>query len=135
MNAADNGVLLDTHVVLWLTAEPHRCGEALCVLLDSNTDLWISAVSTWEIAIKVSLGRLRLPLPPAEYIEDRRNRLSALLLNVDHRHAGAVARLEWHHRDPFDRLLVAQAKEMNLTLATADRSLAAYGVPILEVGR
>jgi PIN domain nuclease of toxin-antitoxin system len=134
MSPAGNGLLLDTHVVLWLAADPERCGDALSVLLDPNTDLWISAASTWEIAIKVSLGRLRLPLPPAEYIEDRRNRLSALLINVDHRHAGAVANLAWHHRDPFDRLLIAQAKEMELTLATADRGLAAYEVPILEVG-
>lgn len=129
-----HGVLLDTHVVLWLVSEPRRCGQALETLIDPSVDLWISSASTWELAIKVSLGRLTLPAQPTAYVEDRRQRLGAMLVNIDHRHAGAVADLPWHHRDPFDRMLLAQATEMDLMLATADRRLAAYDVPILAVG-
>ena len=129
-----HGVLLDTHVVLWLMGEPERCGPALETLIDPAVDLWISSASTWELAIKVSLGKLTLPAEPAAYIADRRQRLGAMLVNIDHRHAGAVAELPWHHRDPFDRMLLAQAAEMDLTLATANRRLAAYDVPILAVG-
>ena len=132
--AGTHGLLLDTHVVLWLVSEPSRCGPALETLIDPSVDLWISSASTWELAIKVSLGRLTLPAQPAAYIEYRRQRLGAMLVNIDHRHAGAVADLPWHHRDPFDRMLLAQATEMDLMLATADRRLAAYDVPILAVG-
>jgi PIN domain nuclease of toxin-antitoxin system len=134
LDVATPGLLLDTHVLLWLASAPERCGDAIEVLNDPGVDLWISSASTWELAIKSSLGRLELPSPPADYVEERRERLGALLVSIDHRHAGAVASLPWHHRDPFDRILLAQASEMGLTLATADRRLAAYDVPILAVG-
>ena len=128
------GVLLDTHVIVWLMEDESRCGAAIEVLSDPELDLWISSASTWELAIKASLGRFKLPFPPTRFIEVSRENLGAMLVNIDHRHAGAVADLPWHHRDPFDRMLLAQATEMDLTLATADRRLAAYDVPILAVG-
>lgn len=128
------GVLLDTHVVLWLATEPERCGAASSTLGDPSVDLWISSVTTWELAIKSSLGRINLRADPQSFVERCRSMLGALLVNIDHRHAGAVTELPWHHRDPFDRLLVAQAREMNLALATADRTLAAYDVDLLIVG-
>ena len=93
LDPGTHGVLLDTHVVLWLMGEPERCGPALETLIDPAVDLWISSASTWELAIKVSLGRLTLPAQPAAYVEDRRQRLGAMLVNIDHRHAGAVAEL------------------------------------------
>jgi len=136
MSTSDSvgGVLLDTHVILWLASEPERCGTAINVLSDPSVDLWISAVSTWELAIKMSIGRLALPLSPADYIDSRRQRLRALLVNIEHRHAGAVSELPMHHRDPFDRLLVAQAQLMDLAIATADPAFAEYDVPIVTVG-
>lgn len=135
MSSSPLSVLLDTHVILWLAHEPEKCGPALDVLTSPETDLWISAASTWELAIKTSLGRVRLPLTPGEWIEDRRRLMRALLMPVEHRHAGAVVGLPWHHRDPFDRLLLAQAATSDLVFATADRTLEAYGVPLLLIGR
>jgi PIN domain nuclease of toxin-antitoxin system len=132
--AVPEGVLLDTHVVLWLATEPERCGAASSTLADPSIDLWISSVTTWELAIKSSLGRITLTADPQSFVERCRSMLGAMLVNIDHRHAGAVADLPWHHRDPFDRLLIAQAKGMNLALATADRTLAAYDVDLLIVG-
>ena len=134
MSAETVGVLLDTHVILWLMGDEQRCGAALEELSDPGLDLWISSASTWELSVKVSLGRLKLPVNPTRFINMARESLGAMLVNIDHRHAGLVVDLPWHHRDPFDRMLLVQAADMDLRLATADRSLAAYKVPILAVG-
>lgn len=109
-------------------------GVALGGLGDPGIDLWISSASTWELSIKASLGRLNLPVTPTRFINMARERLGAMLVNIDHRHAGLVVDLPWHHRDPFDRMLLVQAADMDLRLATADRNLDAYEVPILAVG-
>lgn len=119
-------VLLDTHVFLWLLAEPERLGGELALVEDRRTELIVSAASSWEIAIKHGLGRLPLPEPPQRYVPDRIRAIGATPLDIAHGHALAVAALPSLHRDPFDRLLVAQAGALNLTILTANPLVAQY---------
>lgn len=127
-------LLLDTHVFLWLQTDPERVGPAAETLADDAHELLLSAASSWEIAIKHALGRLPLPVGPSDYVPSRARRSGVELMAVEHGDALAVADLPPHHRDPFDRLLVAQARRHDLTLVTADRGLGRYDVPILAVG-
>lgn len=124
-------LLLDTHIFLWLQTDPERLGDQLRVVEDERTELLLSAVSSWEIAIKYGLGRLPLPEPPERYVPSRMRAIAAEALAVEHPHALAVATLPNLHRDPFDRLLIAQASLLGLTILTADRAVAQYPVPTL----
>jgi PIN domain nuclease of toxin-antitoxin system len=126
-------LLLDTHVFLWLLAEPERLGTHLRYVEDPANGLLLSAASSWEIAIKVRLGRLALPDDPRRYVPDRMRAVGAEPLDVEHAHALAVAELPPLHRDPFDRMLVAQARHLRLTIVTADADLARYDVPTILV--
>ena len=124
-------LLLDTHVWLWMIAEQERFTiETAALLENSSNDLLLSAVSSWEIAIKHSLGKLTLPAPPANYVPQQIARTGVTPLPVEHSHALRVAALPSHHRDPFDRLLVAQAELEGATLLTGDRQFAPYGIQI-----
>jgi PIN domain nuclease of toxin-antitoxin system len=126
-------LLLDTQVFLWLQTEPERLGDQLRVVADERTTLLLSAVSSWEIAIKYELRRLPLPETPERYVAERMRAIGARALAVEHPHALAVAKLPPLHRDPFDRLLVAQATLLDLTIATADPSVAQYPVPTMLI--
>jgi PIN domain nuclease of toxin-antitoxin system len=126
-------LLLDTHVFLWLLAEPERLGDHLGSLEDSTNDLFLSAASSWEIAIKAQLGRLELPDDPRRYVPDRMRTIGAQPLAVEHNHALAVSALPYLHRDPFDRLLVAQARDRRLQIVTADAQIARYDVEVLLI--
>jgi PIN domain nuclease of toxin-antitoxin system len=128
-------VLLDTHVFLWLHTEPERLGERLGVVEDPRTELLVSAASSWEIAIKYAAGRLPLPEPPERYVPSRILALGARGLPVEHSHALAVAGLPALHRDPFDRLLVAQSANLDVPILTADPAIAEYPVRVLAVDR
>jgi PIN domain nuclease of toxin-antitoxin system len=126
-------VLLDTHVWLWMLAAPARLGDAARALVeDVGTTLLLSAASSWEIAIKYALGRLPLPEPPERYVPERMRRTGVDALAVDHSHALRVSALEQHHRDPFDRLLVAQCQVERVRLLTADPVFARYDVEIVS---
>ncbi len=121
-------ILLDTHMLLWWLGEPARISAAAHTLIASPANtVYVSAVSLWEIRLKQSLGKLLLP-------RDFEKRLSlepfeALpLLNS---HSAALLSLPWHHRDPFDRMLIAQARAEKLRFLTADLLLSAYGKPVL----
>jgi PIN domain nuclease of toxin-antitoxin system len=127
-------ILLDTHVFLWLHTEPERLGDHLATVEDARTELVVSAASSWEIAIKHGLGRLPLPEPPEHYVPERIRVLAAQGVSIEHSHALAVARLPRLHRDPFDRLLVAQAGVLDLTILTADPDVARYPVRSLLIG-
>lgn len=120
--------LLDTHVFLWLQTEPARVGSTLEILKVPDTHLFVSAASAWEIAIKYGLGRLDLPEPPARYVPSRIRAIGATALSVDVLDGAAVAELPPLHRDPFDRLLVAQALRHELTVITADAAIRRYDV-------
>jgi len=126
-------LLLDTNVFLWLQAEPERLGDHLRLVEDPGNELLVSAVSSWEIAIKVGLGRLELPEEPRHYVPARMRAIGAEPLPIQHSHALAVTELPLHHRDPFDRLLVAQAADLKLSILTADRQLTAYEVGTILV--
>ena len=127
-------VLLDTHVFLWLQTEPERLGEQLRLVEDRRTTLLVSAASSWEIAIKHALGRLPLPEPPQRYVPNRMRAIGAQALPIEHSHALAVSSLPPLHRDPFDRLLVAQAGALDVPIVTADPAIAQYSVKSLLVG-
>ena len=126
-------VLLDTYIWLWLQAEPERIAPpVLFVLSDPTTVVLLSAASSWEIAIKYRLGRLPLPEPPDRYVPDRMRRSGTTGLPVEHAHALAVADLPDHHKDPFDRLLVAQARHLDVPLVSADPALDPYDVELVR---
>lgn len=124
-------ILVDTHVWLWMLTAPERLGDAQSLAADAGTELYLSAASSWEIALKYRLGRLPLPEPPATYVPSRMQSTRVRGLPVEHRHALAVADLPPHHRDPFDRLLVTQALLEQLTLLTADPTLQHYDADVL----
>jgi PIN domain nuclease of toxin-antitoxin system len=126
-------VLLDTHVFLWLQTEPERLGEQLALVSDPETELLVSAACSWEIAIKHALGRLPLPEPPATYVPERIRAIGAYPLAIEHAHALGAAALPPLHRDPFDRILVAQSLALDAPVLTADTALAAYAAPTLLV--
>lgn len=122
-------ILLDTQCWLWMAASPERFSAAARALVEaSDNELCLSAASAWEIAIKYALGKLRLPEPPARYVPSRLDALRTLALPIEHGHALHVATLPPHHRDPFDRLLVAQAQVEDLPILTADPLLSRYEV-------
>lgn len=124
-------LLLDTHVWLWMIAERERFdAETAGMLENSANELLLSAASSWEIAIKHSLGKLTLPAPPARYVPQQIAKTGVTPLLVEHSHALRVADLPAHHRDPFDRVLVAQTELEGVTLLTADRQFEPYGIPI-----
>jgi PIN domain nuclease of toxin-antitoxin system len=125
-------VLLDTHCWLWMQAEPDRfSSETRKLLLDPDNELFLSAASSWEIAIKYALGKLPLPEPPSTYVPSRLQSSGVIGLAIEHAHALHVESLPPHHRDPFDRLLIAQAQLEELPIMTADRALASYSVTIV----
>lgn len=125
--------LVDTHVWLWMQAMPDRLSaEARALMTDARTELLLSAASAWEIAIKHSLGKLALPDPPSVYVPDRMRRSATTGLPVEHAHALRAGELPHHHRDPFDRILVAQAQSLGVPLITADRALDPYDVEIVS---
>ncbi len=122
-------ILIDTSCWLWSLTDPeHLNKEARELLSDPAQTLFLSAASSWEIAIKAALGKLRLPEAPEKYIPSRMTAFSIHGLPVEHTHALRVFGLPAHHRDPFDRILIAQAQTEALTILTADRVFAAYDV-------
>ncbi|HEX9643562.1 MAG TPA: type II toxin-antitoxin system VapC family toxin [Acidimicrobiia bacterium] len=127
-------VLLDTHAWLWMLTEPERLGDALAIVEDARNELLLSAASSWEIAIKYTLGRLPLPEPPAAYVPARIASTGVTPLAVEHSHALAVAELPDHHRDPFDRILVAQAVLEAVPIVSGDQALARYEVEVIRPG-
>ncbi len=114
--------------------EPRRLGEHLSLVEDPRNKRLLSAVSSWEIAIKHRLGRLPLPEPPQRYVPSRMRAIGAGALAIEHSHALAVAALEPLHKDPFDRLLVAQAGALDVPILTADAAIAQYPVGTLLIG-
>lgn len=124
--------LLDTHVWLWMLAAPERIRKDIWpTLLDRDQELLLSAASSWEIAVKYRLQRLQLPAPPEEFVPHYLRESGVAGLPIQHRHALQVAELPDHHRDPFDRLLVAQAQTEELAIITADPLIFRYQVEVL----
>ena len=113
-------ILLDTHTLLWLVSDPSKLEPAALEILSlPSTNVWVTAASAWEIGIKTRLGRLDgeiLLSAWSDVIAD----MSTVELPIDSADAILASRLPWEHRDPFDRVIVAQALRRNLTIATRD---------------
>lgn len=115
-----------------MLATPERFSSAARERVEApDNDLFLSAASCWEIAIKYAAGKLRLPAPPAEYLQPLLDQIRTIPLPVDHRHAFRVAHLPLQHRDPFDRILIAQAQIEGFPIMTSDPRFAAYDVEVL----
>lgn len=128
--------LVDTKVFLWMMAEPDRIGPRTTeVLSKDTTELYLSAASAWEIAVKFRLGRTHLPQRPLLYVPERMAAAQILHLPIDARHALATSQLDDEHSDPIDRLLICQAKEERMRLITTETSLGAAGVDVLDATR
>jgi len=125
-------LLLDTHCLLRARAAPARLSEAArAALLDPGNELFVSVVSVWEIVVKHALGKLAMARPPEALVPEMIAATQAEALSIEVHHALRLGRLPPHHRDPFDRMLIAQAQSEGLTIMTADARFAAYDVEIL----
>jgi Uncharacterized protein conserved in bacteria len=128
--------IVDTECWLWWHLAPDRLGvRALELFEERQAPLVLSAASSWEIAIKVGLGKLVLPAPPDRFVPEQLAEDDIDALPITHAHALRVAGLPDHHSDPFDRLLVAQSELERCAVLTADAQLAAYGIEIVWGGR
>ncbi len=124
--------LVDTHVWLWMQSDPDRLRDQTREIVeDIRFSILLSAASAWEIAIKYRLGKLPLPEAPVSYVPDRMRRSGTSPLPVEHAHTLRTAELPDHHKDPFDRVLIAQAQLLDLAIITADEQLSAYDVAIV----
>lgn len=120
-------LLLDTHILLWWLADSPRLSKKARKAIQDAETVWVSAVSAWEIALKRSLGLLEAPGNLEATLRSRD--IQALPLTIAH--ATAAGKLPLHHRDPFDRMLIAQAMVESLMLLTADKQQTAYDVPVI----
>lgn len=127
--------LLDTSVWLWsLTASERISKKGRRLLASGRAELYLSAASSWEIAIKSALGKLPLSEPPASFVPKGMAAQGIRPLSITHTHALAVSELPAHHRDPFDRILISQARTEEMIILTADRVFEQYDVKILWCG-
>jgi PIN domain nuclease of toxin-antitoxin system len=125
-------LLVDTHCWLWLAISPERISKhAMRHLKNEDNELFLSAVSAWEIAIKYSIGKLRLPVSPRELLPRLLTETQTYPLAVQHEHALRTAELPNHHTDPFDRLLIAQSQVERIPIVTHDRSFKLYDVKVI----
>lgn len=124
-------LLLDTHAFLWaIDNNPRLSQKARDAIIDGNNIVFVSAATAWEIAIKKSIGKLKIP--NGDYLEELKvHRFTPLDITTEH--ALMVESLPPYHKDPFDRMLIAQAQVEKLTLVTGDSKIKAYTVPIIEI--
>lgn len=128
--------LLDTSVWLWSVGPVERLNRrSRDLLADGRQEIYFSAASSWEISIKMSLGKLQLPDSPEVYVPNRLAAQAIQQLPILHHHALRVYSLPRHHPDPFDRLLIAQAQAEGLAILTADRAFEEYDVKVVWCGK
>lgn len=121
--------LLDTHAFIWLITEDPKLSPAACdCIFDGRTSLYLSSASVWEIVIKCTIGKLRLPGHPQAFISRQLVTNSIEELPITFKHAFHLQQLPDHHKDPFDRMLVAQAISEKLPIITIDPIIAQYPV-------
>jgi len=120
-------LLLDTHIFLWyITGDSRLPSDLLPIIRDPANRIYLSVISLWEILVKYQLGKLPLPHPPAVYIPEQRQRHQFESLALDENSITHLPKLPTHHKDPFDRMLICQAIEHNLTLISTDKAVQAY---------
>lgn len=125
-------LLLDTQILVWCLDQTARIPPPARAAIEAiDNDILVSAIAIWEIAIKASAGRLDIPVADLRRLPQLIEAMGFAELSVLGKHAAGVYTLPWHHRDPFDRLMIAQAREESLTLVTVDPAIRMYDVPIL----
>lgn len=126
-------LLLDTHIFIWWSNEPERLSQSfLSALKDESNTLFLSVASAWEIQVKVQLGKLKLNLALHELIRSQQETNGLQLLAIELEHILALSSLPSHHKDPFDRLLIAQAIVEDATFVSTDSKLSAYPLKLLQ---
>jgi PIN domain nuclease of toxin-antitoxin system len=123
-------VLIDTHVLLWGLQNEENLSRRVQTLLPT-ADVWISGASLWEIIAKAQIGKLTLPTPVGDYLSAKLKANGVLILQITFEHVKCVEALPLHHRDPFDRILIAQSLEENLPVITADPLFKQYPVQVI----
>jgi PIN domain nuclease of toxin-antitoxin system len=124
-------ILLDTHTFLWFIAgDPQLDAYARQLIEESNNERYLSVASVWEITVKSSLGRLIIPTPPTTLIREHVWANAIDLLAITPEHFDTLHTLPYHHKDPFDRLLIAQAMQEGMLLVTKDQAFSAYNVQV-----
>lgn len=122
-------LLIDTHIFVWMSSQPERLSPAAAAaVVDPDNEVFLSAISVWEISIKRALGRLPFPL---ERLDALLTEMGIEMLDLSAAHGIAAGGLPRHHDDPFDRALVAQSQIEGMTLVSADQAVARYGVPVI----
>lgn len=122
-------LLLDTHTFIWFASGDQKLSnKAKKLLLDGDNVLYLSMASLWEMSIKASLGKLTLGEPIEQLVQMQMQVNGLKLLNIKASHTFSVASLPWHHRDPFDRLLVCQSKCENMPMISCDKLIGGYQV-------
>lgn len=125
-------ILLDTHIFLWFISGDTRLPNPLRdTIRDLDNEIYLSSVSVWEVIVKYQLGKLPLPEPPEKYLPKQRELHQIYSLTLDEASIIQLAKLPLLHRDPFDRMLICQAIQNNLILATIDSAIRAYSVNLL----
>jgi PIN domain nuclease of toxin-antitoxin system len=125
-------LLLDSHTFLWwVKDDPALSRRARMAIADHDNECFLSHASVWEMTIKASLGKLRLPSTVECFVAEHCAANSFELLPITLAHIASVEALPFHHRDPFDRLLVAQSRQERMTLVSRDPSLKAYGISVI----
>lgn len=125
-------LLIDTQCWLWWFAEPQRLRqETIDLIANEGNELWFSVASVWEMGIKNVMAKLPLPEPIDRYIDGTVRELGAGLLEIKAAHAVVAAQLPLHHRDPFDRMIIAQAQVEGMAIVTSDRAFEHYDAQIL----
>jgi PIN domain nuclease of toxin-antitoxin system len=121
-------LLLDTHSLLWFLANPKKLNQSTKQIIEEADEVLISLVSLWEIAIKLSIKKLELPLDFDEFVDDHLPANGITVLPLQIAHVKTLLQLPLHHRDPFDRLLIAQAMTEDIPLVSADVAFDSYRV-------
>ncbi|MBE9141714.1 type II toxin-antitoxin system VapC family toxin [Planktothrix mougeotii] len=125
--------LLDTHTFLWFVNDSEEISEALFNLLESDVDLLLSIASLWEIAIKVNIGKLSLPKQYAEFMTEQIRVNDIEIVPVSLENLNHLSTLPLHHKDPFDRLIIAQGLTENLTIISKDSAFNFYEIKIIWI--
>ena len=125
-------LLLDTHIFLWYVGGDQRVGGRLRQAIENADAVYLSVVSVWEATIKYSIGKLTLPEPPHPWLSMQREQHGIESLPIDEASVAHLPKLELHHRDPFDRILVCQSIEHGLQLVTVDPVMSKYPAKILS---
>ena len=126
-------LLLDTHAFLWyISNDPRLPRYAYDAIRDKSNEVYLSVVSVWEILVKYQIGKLPLPATADEFIEESRSAHRMADLPLDRKAVSRLLSLPMHHRDPFDRMLICQALDHDLTIVTSDESFRRYNAPVLR---